>query len=401
MAKKKLKRYKKLIISHDCLVPKGAMEVESVFKEDGYFQRPKEAIYKFDDEKQIMYNVMVLFGKEDSQGWILDDEEVRRETLVDYLSNGDKVLKFTHKKDDDGEPFDINAHVMEVYTVKSNDEVFPDYVGSIARSAYFPNKDEYNIIKNMEFQSSIEGTAALEEFEVDVDKGVKKKMHKIKDLLINVFDFKDGQLTKKRFNDYLEEVIEKDFETVLENRKNNDVYFAVTALATAIYDAEWEHIYEDHSPENFKKAIAKIFKQAKRYFDTMTFERIEKDDSPENKEGEKSMLGKEDVQKMIDDTLTKTLGLEDGQTLADVIKAAGEKTPPEPVVKDAEGNEITLTVALKGIQDSIDANKTVVDEKMVELEKGITENKEKIIDPVEEVKPVEKSKEETNASVAG
>ena len=98
MAKKKVKRYKTLKIEHDCIVPKGAMQVKSVFKEDGYFSRPKETIVKFDDTKQMMYNIMVKFNKVDSQDMILDSEEVRTQALIDYLANGDKILKFTHKK---------------------------------------------------------------------------------------------------------------------------------------------------------------------------------------------------------------------------------------------------------------------------------------------------------------
>ena len=162
------KRYKKLIITKDTIVPLGAMQVESVFKDDGHFSKSEELkveeLLKFDDNNQCMYNVMVVFGKEDSQGMILDDIEVRDEALKSFMVDGDKVLKFTHEKDEDGESFDIDADVLGIYPVQKGDPIFPDYVDSIARVAKFNDPEEYELVKTMGWQSSIEGKCVLLDF---------------------------------------------------------------------------------------------------------------------------------------------------------------------------------------------------------------------------------------------
>lgn len=410
MAKKKLKRYKKLIISHDCLVPKGAMEVESVFKEvDGATEFTKlktKPVFKFDDSEQMIYNVMVKWNDPDSEDWILDDANVRRDAMIDYQANGDKVLKFTHQKDDNDKPYDIDAHVVETYIVKENDPIFPDYIGSIARSAYFADAEEYSIIKELEFESSIEGKAMLEDFEVE-DETIKEKtnkaIHKIKDLLKNTFKFEDGKLTKKSFLTILEDVT-KNFDSVIEDRKNTDVYFATTALQIAIEDAEWSYLYGgEKNIDGFKKEVGKTIKQFKKYIDEMTFEVVTKDNDPKNKQGEESMEQAE-VQKMIDDSLTKTLGLEEGQTLADLIKKTASENPPKLAVKgkDKDGKEIEISLvdAVGTLATEFSAMKADNTAKFKEMEEGITANKENKINIPEKAEPVEKSDTKRKAEMA-
>lgn len=408
MAKRKLKRYKKLIISHDCLVPKGAMEVESVFKEvDGITEFTKiksKAVFKLDDSEQMIFNVMVKWNDPDSQDWILDDAGVRRDTLIDYQANGDKVLKFTHKKDDDGEPFDIDAHVVETYIVKENDHIFPEYVGSIARSAYFADADEYDLIKEMEFETSIEGKALLEEFEIEeetVKDKTNKAIHKIKDLLKTTFKFEDGKLTKKSFLTILEDVT-KDFDSVVANNKNTDVYFATSALQTAVFNAEWDYLYSGTSDiPGFKKEVGKMVKQFTKYINEMSFEVVTKDIVTEIKKGEEVMLEKAEVQKMIDDSLKTAIGLEEGQTVADLIKTTSEKSPPELVVKDAEGNvvkdkdgkDVTLVGLVTKMDESFSAFKT-------EVSTYMTANPEKVLDPVDNVVEKEETDSERKAKLA-
>jgi len=412
MAKKKLKRYKKLIITHDCLVPKGAMQVESVFKEEKEgitaFTKHKtyeDMVVKFDDEKQIMYNIMVKWNKADSDNWILDDEDIRRDTMIDYQQNGDKVLKFTHQKDEAGEPYSIDAHVMEFFFVKENDPIYPDYAGSIARSAYFKDKEEYDFIKELEFETSIEGSAFLEEFEVDdtVNKVAKENaIHKIKDLLKNTFNFKDGKLAKKEFNDLVENAI-KDFDSVLENRKNTDIYYAVSALTTAIYNAEWDYLYgAEKDVDAFRKEVKTSLKQFEKYFKDMTFEIVEKEVIPNKNEGENmEKQVQTEVQAMIDKALepvVKSLGLGEGQTIADVIqKAIGEIKPPEsPVVKDKDGKEVTLVEVITGLVTKVDAQT----EELIVLKKAATDNAENPLTDDEKAEALAKTKRLKDANKA-
>lgn len=404
--KKKVKRYKKLIIEHDCLVPKGAMQVETIFKEDkdGHFIKPKETIVKFDDSKQMMYNIMVLFGKVDTQDMILDDEKVRTETQIDYLANGDKILKFTHQKNEDDEPYDINAHVAEVYVVKEGDTYFPEYVGSIARCAYFPDKEEYDIIKEMEFESSIEGIADLEE--IDIEKKSNGITHKIKDLLKKIFGI----------------TVEKDFDSVMENRKNTDLWNPINAFEIAMDDIQWKYIYgsEEKDVDKFKKEAGKIVKQFMKYINSMTFEKVIKE--VEEKSKGDAMENREEVQAMIDKSLKpviESLGLEEGQTLADVItKAIGEAKPPKPVVvmKDSEEKDVEvdlgdlvkgLVLKVSGLESNETIKKADTEEKikklqteMDDLTKELTDNVEKPEEHPEE-KEIEKSDEETKAHTAG
>jgi len=347
---------------------------------------------------------MVKWNDADSDNWILDKEDIRRDAMIDFQANGDKVLKFTHKKDENDEPYSIDAHVMEFYYVKENDPIYPDYVGSIARSAYFADAEEFATIKELEFETSIEGKAWLEEFEVEeetIKDKTNKAIHKIKDLLKTTFKFEDGKLTKKSFKKILDDVT-KDFDSVLENRKNTDIYFATSALTTAIYNAEWDYIYgQTKDVDGFKKEIGKIFKQAKKYYDEMSFEVVTKDIVTEIKKGEEVMLEKAEVQKMIDDSLKTAIGLEEGQTVADLIKTTSEKSPPELVVKDAEGNvvkdkdgkDVTLVGLVTKMDESFSAFKT-------EVSTYMTANPEKVLDPVDNVVEKEETDSERKAKLA-
>lgn len=408
--KKKVLRYKSLKIARDCLVPKGAMQVKSVFKEDtGEFVTLNETpIYKFDDEKQLMYNIMVKFGKTDSQNMILDNEDVRRDTLIDFIGNGDKVLKFSHKKDDNGEPFDIEAVVCGADFVRKGDPMFPDDEDSIYRVAFFKNKDEFDIIKTLKFESSIEGVAELESIEIEVDEPVSKEetekasKHKIDDLLLKIFNIK----------------VTKDFDTTMENKKNTDLYIPMEAMRSAIWQAEYKLLYgKDRDIKAFKKEFAKICKQTTKYINNMSFETIKKEEEEEQKpKGD----GMEKVQKdEVVEIIQQTLGLEKGQTLESVIaNAVGKIEPPKPTViksKDAEGKEIdvdivTVIAGLAKTVNEIQSNgviqKTAKETKLAELEKEIEELKKGMTDPNEIVdenikKGVVETEEQHQAGIVG
>lgn len=171
--KMKLMRYKKLIINKNALVPKGAMEVLPVYKEDdGKFRTKEETIFKANDDKLELTTVMVKFGKYDADGMILDSEIVRDEAMIEFMKSGDKTLAFSHNIEDKNR--DVSAFIKELYVIKSDDIDFPDYAGSIASTAKFANAEDYKIAKELEFETSIEGLAELEE--VAVDKSLKDKI---------------------------------------------------------------------------------------------------------------------------------------------------------------------------------------------------------------------------------
>lgn len=171
--KMKLLRYKKLIINKNALVPKGAMEVLPVYKEaDGKFRTKEETIFKANDEKLELTTIMVKFGKYDADGMILDSEFVRDEAMIEFMKSGDKTLAFSHNIEDKNR--DVSAFIKELYVIKSDDIDFPDYAGSIASTAKFANVEDYKIAKELEFETSIEGIAELEE--VAVDKSLKDKI---------------------------------------------------------------------------------------------------------------------------------------------------------------------------------------------------------------------------------
>jgi hypothetical protein len=322
---KKVKRYLALKIDKDCLVPKGAMKVESIFKDDGHFKLVEDAICKFDDAKQIMYNVMVLFNKVDSQGMILDNEDLRNQAMMDFLESGDKVLKFSHEKDDAGDSYDINARILELYIAKENDPIYPDYVGSIIRSAYFEDKEDYEIAKTLNFQSSIEGKAKLEEIDLVVEK--EKKFNKIKDLL------------KKIFNLNID--VKKDFDTVMTDRRNNNLYEPVSVLETAIYLAYDKFHFGEIDKETFIKEVNKTLKQFTAYLNEMTFEKITKE-----KKGESDME-RQEIETIVSDKIKDTIGIENEEALKEFIKGIiGEQKPFEfPIVKDKDGNDKSIVDA--------------------------------------------------------
>ena len=405
---KKVKRYKRLEITRDCLVPKGAMEVKSVFKDDGHFIKVLEPVFKFDDNKQMMYNVMVKFGKPDSQNMILDDEKVRTDTMINYIATGDKILKFTHKKDEDEEPYDIDAHVAEVYFAKENDPYYPEEEGAIIRGAYFSNKEEYDIVKELKFESSVEGTADLEvveiEVEVDVpddeDEVVKSKKHKIKDLLKKIFNID----------------VNKDSDSVMEDKKNTNLWYPIEALQTAIWDSEWKLLWsKDKNVKKFKKEVKKICNQFVKYVDGMTFEKIKKEG--ENKQEGDGMVEEKDVKKVVNDMF----GLEEGQTVSDlIVKTVNDavgKLPPKPTViksKDEDGKETeidlvnfvkSIAVSVKALSESEVIKKSALEKKFEEaqktfedLKKQLTENAEISNDGTKD-DPIVKSADEKTASI--
>jgi hypothetical protein len=228
----KILRYKKLIIKNNALVPKGAMEVLPVYKEDdGKFRSKSETIFKANDEKLELTTVMVKFGKVDADNMILDDEAVRDEAMIDFMKNGNKRLVITHNTED--EKREVNAYIKELYVAKGFDSDFSEYEGSILSTAKFDNVEDYTIAKELQLETSIEGMAELEE--VILDKSLKDRivdnleyfvkyfgLEKIKELIGEEM-FGNNKELKEKY-----EALEKEFVALkeqLDNQINENLEF--------------------------------------------------------------------------------------------------------------------------------------------------------------------------------
>ena len=95
---------------------------------------------------------------------ILDDEGVRDQAMIDFLKNGNKGLKIFHKTDNVEDNY-VEASLKEAYVVKKNDIEFPNLEGSILAVYKFDNRDEWEAVKTLELETSIEGRGELEEVE--------------------------------------------------------------------------------------------------------------------------------------------------------------------------------------------------------------------------------------------
>jgi len=170
-------RYKKLIIKNNALVVGGAMKVKPILKDDGNFIKLTEFI-KADNEKQELHTILVLFNKFDSQGMILDDEDVRDEAMVDFLKDGNKSLKILHETDKETEDSYIDAHLQSLDVVEETDKYFPELEGSIKAVYKIYDKEDWEIIKTLQLQTSIEGFGSLEEVEEEITKSKLKNFIK-------------------------------------------------------------------------------------------------------------------------------------------------------------------------------------------------------------------------------
>ena len=153
--------YKKLIIKTNAIVPKGAMKTKAVYKEeDGTFLKVEPKLFK-DDAKLEVTACLVKYGEFDSQDMILDDENVRDETMVNFLMKGNKAIKILHKTEDDKENY-IEAYLKEIYVAKE-DNVVDAPAGSILTTYKFKNAEDWKIAKELELEFSFEGEAKLVE----------------------------------------------------------------------------------------------------------------------------------------------------------------------------------------------------------------------------------------------
>ena len=195
----KFYRYKSLRIDTNALVIKGAMGVKPILKDDGHFVKVGERIFKADDEKMELTTTLVVFNKFDSQNMILDDENVRDQAMIDFIEKGNKSLKIMHETSNDENNY-AEAKLKEVYVVKDTDTEWQGYEGSINATYKFLNKTDWEIVKQLELQTSIEGFGDLEEVS-DVE--LAKSDSKLKEFIAKFKDFFYARFGKDKVDSVL------------------------------------------------------------------------------------------------------------------------------------------------------------------------------------------------------
>lgn len=186
MAKKT--RYKKLIITANALVPKGAVQEKAVFKGIEFGQLKQLSNIVKDDNNQTMYSIWYPLNKVDAHGDFVDNPAVLEDAAINFMKSGEKSIKILH----DGE-FTDGAVVKELWIVKAGDPIFtnPDLIGSLAGGIKFLDTDLYNKCKSENWETSIEGQAEEE----IVEKGL---IEDLKDFIKNLF-------VKSQNNTYIKE----------------------------------------------------------------------------------------------------------------------------------------------------------------------------------------------------
>jgi len=220
MAKKT--RYKKLIITANALVPKGAVQEKAVFKGIEFGQLKQLTNIVKDDNNQTMYSIWYPLNKVDAHGDFVDSPTVLEDAAIDFMKSGEKSIKILHEGN-----FTDGAVVKELWIVKTGDPIFtnPDLVGSLAGGIKFLDAELYNKCKSENWETSIEGQAEEEIVE-------KSMIEELKEFIKNLF-------AKSLNNAYIKE----EPQVKVEERKEVDmtpdevkamIAEAMTALKTEI-----------------------------------------------------------------------------------------------------------------------------------------------------------------------
>lgn len=175
MAKKT--RYKKLIITANALVPKGAVQEKAVFKGIEFGQLKQLSNIIKDDNNQTMYSIWYPLNKVDAHGDFVDNPAVLENAAIDFMKSGEKSIKILHEGN-----FTDGAVVKELWIVKAGDPIFtnPDLIGSLAGGIKFLDAELYNKCKSENWETSIEGQAEEEVVE-------KSVIEDLKDFIKNLF----------------------------------------------------------------------------------------------------------------------------------------------------------------------------------------------------------------------
>lgn len=91
MAKKT--RYKKLIITANALVPKGAVQEKAVFKGIEFKSLKQLTNIVKDDNNQTMYLIWYPLNKVDAHGDFVDSPAVLENAAIDFMKSGEKSIK--------------------------------------------------------------------------------------------------------------------------------------------------------------------------------------------------------------------------------------------------------------------------------------------------------------------
>ena len=139
MAKKT--RYKKLIITANALVPKGAVMERAVYKGIEFGQLKQLSNIIKDDNNQTMYSIWYPLNKIDAHGDFVDNPAVLEDAAINFMKSGEKSIKILHEGN-----FTDGAVVKELWIVKAGDPVFtnPDLIGSLAGGIKFLDAELYN-----------------------------------------------------------------------------------------------------------------------------------------------------------------------------------------------------------------------------------------------------------------
>lgn len=174
----KLKKYTKIKITANALVPRGAVQEKAIFK-DGEQRILLTDVVK-SEEKQMMYSIMFHLNKADSQNCIVEEASVLEASARDFMKSGAKNLKILHEGNlTDG------AEIQELWIVKAGDPIFnkPDQVGALANCIYFPDKELFQKMKTEGWETSIEGQAEEVEIEKEDPSWIEKIAKRVMEML--------------------------------------------------------------------------------------------------------------------------------------------------------------------------------------------------------------------------
>lgn len=174
MAKKT--RYKKLIITANALVPKGAVQEKAVYKGIEFGQLKQLSNIVKDDNNQTMYSIWYPLNKVDAHGDFVDNPAVLENAAIDFMKSGEKSIKILHEGN-----FTDGAVVKELWIVKAGDPIFnnPDLIGSLAGGIKFLDVELYNKCKSENWETSIEGQAEEEVIEKSMIEDLKEFIKKL------------------------------------------------------------------------------------------------------------------------------------------------------------------------------------------------------------------------------
>lgn len=232
--------YEKLIITQNTLVERGAVCERAIFKDvNGKIVIKSKEIFK-DDTKLEMHSIMFKLNDPDAHGDIVLNPRVLDDACLDFMLNGNKVMKWTHQGKE------VEAYTKELYIVPENHPIWndPKYVGAIATVIKFNDEELYKYCRDNGYETSIEGyVEEAEEVTKDIEKTPLFKA--LYEKIINKFKFKEKE------NDMAEPEVKPEVtpevkpEEVVEVKKEipAEIVDYINSIATEIY-AKYDEKYD-------------------------------------------------------------------------------------------------------------------------------------------------------------